>query len=216
MLAHTMGWRHICRAQHLAVAPGASAWLEALLWPVFNKLVAATVGAQFGGRLRIAVSGEVALPQPIAQCFLGLGVPLVQGYGMTETSQIVAINAVDDNDPATIGRPMAGVEVRIADNQEQQVRDSSVMRGYWKREADKIATSTDGGCERSDQAAIEHGRLRILVRIKEIIVTSTGEEIAPADLEQAITADAMFQQAYAFGNGHPFISCSIVLGSAQW
>ena len=215
-VAHTIGWRRFCRTQHLSAPAGLPAWLDALLWPLFDKLVGANVRAQFGGRLRVAVSGGAALSQPIARCFLGLGLPLVQGYGMTETSPIVAANSLDDNDPATIGRPLDGVDVRIGENQELQVRGRSVMRGYWKREADTVAAFIDGWLRTGDQAAIEDGRLRILGRIKEIIVTSTGEKIAPADLEQAITADAMFEQAYAFGDGHPFISCIVVLSHSQW
>lgn len=214
--AHTMGWRRFCRAQHLPTPAGMPIWLDALLWPVLDRLVGASVRAQFGGRLRVAVSGGAALSQPIAHCFLGLGLPLLQGYGMTETSPIVAANGLDDNDPATIGRPLDGVEARIGENRELQVRGPGVMRGYWKREADTAAAFVDGWLRTGDQAAIEDGRLRILGRIKEIIVTSTGEKIAPADLEQAITADPLFEQAYAFGDGHPFIACAVVLSRSRW
>ncbi|MBC7684481.1 MAG: AMP-binding protein [Bdellovibrionales bacterium] len=215
-VAHTMGWRRFCRAQHLPAPAGLPAWLDVLLWPVFDKLVGSNVRAQFGGRLRVAVSGGAALSQPIGHCFLGLGLPLLQGYGMTETSPIVAANALDDNDPATVGRTLDGVEVRIGENRELQVRGRSVMRGYWKRDADTAAAFVDGWLRTGDQAAIEDGRVRILGRIKEIIVTSTGEKIAPADLEQAITADPLFEQAYAFGDGHPFIACIVVLSRARW
>ena len=212
--AHTTGWRRFCQEQHLpAQTP---TWFDDLLWPLLDRLVGATVRARFGGRLRVAVSGGAALSQPIAQCFLGLGLPLLQGYGMTETSPIVAANGLDDNDPATIGRPLNGVAVRIGENRELQVRGRGVMRGYWKRDADTAAAFVDGWLRTGDQAAIEDGRIRILGRIKEIIVTSTGEKIAPADLEQAITADPLFEQAYAFGDGHPFIACIVVLGRAGW
>lgn len=212
--AHAMGWRRFCLVQHLpAQAP---TWLDALLWPLLDRLVGTTVRARFGGRLRVAVSGGAALPQPIAQCFLGLGLPLLQGYGMTETSPIVTANALNDNDPATIGRPLHGVEVRIGENRELQVRGRGVMRGYWKREADTAAAFVDGWLRTGDQAAIQDGRVRILGRIKEIIVTSTGEKVPPADLEQAITADPLFEQAYALGDGHSFIACIVVLSPSGW
>jgi long-chain acyl-CoA synthetase len=125
---------------------------------------------------------------------------------------------VDDNDPATIGRALPGVEVRIGENSELQVRGPSVMRGYWKREADTAAAFVDGDWLRTgDQAGIApDGRIRILGRIKEIIVTSTGEKIAPADLEQAITSDPLFEQAYAFGDNRPFITCVVVLSRDGW
>ena len=212
--AHTVGWRRFCRTQHLPAEE--LSWFDELLWPWLDRMVGTTVRAQFGGRLRVAVSGGAALSQPIAQCFLGLGLPLLQGYGMTETSPIVAANALDDNDPATIGRTLNGVQVRIGENRELQVRGRGVMLGYWKREADTAAAFVDGWLRTGDQAAIEGGRIRILGRIKEIIVTSTGEKIAPADLEQAITADPLFEQAYAFGDGQPFIGCIVVLSRSDW
>ncbi|MFB9243102.1 long-chain fatty acid--CoA ligase [Massilia antarctica] len=215
-MAQSVGWRRFCRAQQLAVPDGAPAWLDELIWPLLDKLVASNIRAQFGGRLRLAVSGGAALPQAIARCFLALGVPLLQGYGMTETSPVVAANGLDDNDPATIGRALAGVEVRIGEMQELQVRGRSVMRGYWKREADTAAAFIDGWLRTGDQAVIENGRLRILGRIKEIIVTSTGEKIAPSDLEQAITSSPVFDQAYAFGDNRPFIACVVVLSQAGW
>ncbi|NIA00630.1 long-chain fatty acid--CoA ligase [Massilia sp. CCM 8734] len=215
-MAQRVGWRRFCRAQQLAVPDGAPAWLDELLWPLLDKLVASNIRAQFGGRLRLAVSGGAALPQAIARCFLALGVPVLQGYGMTETSPVVAANGLDDNDPATIGRALPGVEVRIGEMQELQVRGRSVMRGYWKREADTAAAFIDGWLRTGDQAVIENGRLRVLGRIKEIIVTSTGEKIAPSDLEQAITASPVFEQAYAFGDNRPFIACVVVLSQAGW
>ena len=214
--AQDVGWRRFCRAQRLPVPGQVPAWLDALAWPLLERLVAGPLRAQFGGRLRVAVSGGAALPQAIAHCFLGLGLPVLQGYGMTETSPVVAANGLDDNDPATIGRPLPGVEVRIGENRELQVRSRSVMRGYWKREADTAAAFIDGWLRTGDQAAIEHGRIRILGRLKEIIVTSTGEKIAPADLEQAITSDALFEQAFAFGDNRPFIACIVVLNRSAW
>lgn len=214
--AQTVGWRRFCRAQQLPVEGGMPAVLDALAWPLLNKLVAAPLLAQFGGRLRVAVSGGAALSQPIAHCFIGLGLPILQGYGMTETSPVVAANGLDDNDPATIGRALPGVEVRIGDNRELQVRSRSVMRGYWKREADTAAAFVDGWLRTGDQASIDNGRIRILGRLKEIIVTSTGEKIAPADLELAITSDPLFEQAYAFGDNRPFIACIVVLSRSGW
>ena len=214
--AQAVGWRRFCRAQSLPVESRMPALVDALAWPLLERLVARPLQAQFGGRLRVAVSGGAPLSSTIAHCFLGLGVPVVQGYGMTETSPVVSANAPDDNDPATVGRPLAGVEVRIGANRELQVRGPSVMRGYWKRDEDTANTFIDGWLRTGDQAAIEGGRIRILGRVKEIIVTSTGEKIAPADLELAITADPLFEQAYVFGDNRPFIACIVVLGQAAW
>jgi long-chain acyl-CoA synthetase len=214
--AEAVGWRRFCRRQGLAVEGTTSPALDALAWPLLDLLVGRRMRASFGGRLRIAVSGGAALALPIARCFLGLGLPVLQGYGMTETSPVVAVNAPDDNDPTTVGRALAGVEVRIAENRELVVRGPNVMRGYWKRDDDTARAFVDGWLRTGDQAAIEGGRIRILGRLKEIIVTSTGEKIAPADLELAITADPLFEQAYVFGDNRPFIACMVVLARASW
>jgi len=214
--AQDVGWRRFCRAQELPVDEGASPALDALAWPLLSRLVAAPLLAQFGGRLRVAVSGGAALSQPIAHTFLGLGLPIVQGYGMTESAPVVAANTPEDNDPATVGRPLPGVEVRIGENKELLVRGPNVMRGYWKREEETARALEGGWLHTGDQAAIENGRVRILGRVKEIIVTSTGEKIAPVDLEMAIVADPLFEQAYAFGDNRPFIASIVVLGREPW
>jgi long-chain acyl-CoA synthetase len=214
--AQDVGWRRFCREQKLPVPAGGTPALDALAWPLLARLVARPLLAQFGGRLRVAVSGGAALSQPIAHTFLGLGLPIVQGYGMTESSPVVAANTPQDNDPATVGRPLPGVEVRIGDNRELLVRGPSVMRGYWKREEDTARTLVDGWLHTGDQAAFEQGRVRILGRVKEIIVTSTGEKIAPVDLEMAIVADPLFEQAYCFGDDRPFIAAIVVLGRQPW
>ena len=218
--AQAVGWRRFCRAQGLALAESErSAWagLDALLWPLLERLVAYTLQAQFGGRVRVAVSGGAPLSHAVARCFLGLGVPVLQGYGMTETSPVVAANGVDDNDPATVGRALPGVQVRIGENQELQVRGPSVMRGYWNRPEDTARAMTpDGWLHTGDQAEIEKGRIRIKGRIKEIIVTSTGEKVPPADLELAIALDPLFAQVLVIGENRPFIACVAVVDPAEW
>ena len=215
-IAVATGWRRFCREQSLPIDGAHSFLLGGLLWLLVGRVVSRKLQAQFGGRLRLAVSGGAPLSAPIARCFLGLGLPILQGYGMTETSPVIAVNALDDNDPATVGRALPDFEVRIGDNKELLVRGPGVMRGYWKRDADTARTIDDGWLHTGDQAAIEKGRIRILGRVKEIIVTSTGEKIAPADLELAITADPLFEQAYAFGDNQPFIACVVVLNRPGW
>jgi long-chain acyl-CoA synthetase len=146
-----------------------------------------------------------------------MGVPLLQGYGMTETSPVAAANMLDDNRPDSVGHALPGVEVRIGDNRELQVRGDNVMKGYWKRPEDtQKAFTDDGWLHTGDQASIEDGRVRILGRIKEIIVTSTGEKIPPGDLELAITGDPLFDQAYVVGENRPFLLVFVVLNREQW
>ncbi|MFZ2295670.1 MAG: AMP-binding protein, partial [Polaromonas sp.] len=139
------------------------------------------------------------------------------GYGMTETSPVVAANGIDDNDPATVGRALPGVQVRIGENRELQVRGPSVMKGYWNRAEDTARVLTaDGWLSTGDQANIENGRIRIMGRIKEIIVTSTGEKVPPGDLELAIAVDPLFEQVFVVGENRPFIACVAVVNPAEW
>ncbi|MGQ0727607.1 AMP-dependent synthetase/ligase [Acidovorax sp.] len=220
--AQNKGWARFCAAQGLAApTPDASSqaagWMAALPWPVLQALVAKPLLAQFGGRVRVAVSGGAPLSPTIAKCFLGLGLPLIQGYGMTETAPVVSVNALDDNDPACVGKALPGVEVRIGDNHELQVRGPIVMKGYWKRPEDTARIlSTDGWLGTGDQADIVNGRIHIKGRIKEIIVTSTGEKIPPGDLELALLADPLLEQAFVVGENRPFIACVAVLNPGEW
>lgn len=219
--AQARGWRRFRAAQGLPPPPaedgqsaGSWRWLP---WPLLRRLVAQPLLAQFGGRVRVAVSGGAPLSPAIARCFLGLGLPLLQGYGMTETSPVVAVNLPDDNDPATVGRPLPGWEVRIGGNRELQVRGPAVMKGYWKRAEDTTRIlDAEGWLSTGDQAELVDGRIRILGRIKEIIVTSTGEKVPPGDLEQAITGDPLFEQAFVVGEQRPFIACVAVLQRDEW
>ena len=213
----TVGWRRFCRQQGLAVPASPWSAFDGWVWPLLDKLAAQPLLAQFGGRLRVAVSGGAPLSPAVARCFLGVGMPLVQGYGMTETSPVVACNLPADNDPATVGRALPGVEVRIGENRELQVRGPSVMKGYLNRPEDTAKVlSAEGWLGTGDQAAIEQGRIRILGRIKEIIVTSTGEKVPPGDLELALLADPLLEQAFVVGENRPFIACVAVLNAGEW
>jgi len=219
--AVAVGWRRFCLVHGLP-APGADeervagAWAK-LPWIVLEPLVARPLLEQFGGRVRVAVSGGAPLSPAIARCFLGLGLPLLQGYGMTETAPVVSVNTPKDNRPASVGRALPGVEVRIGENRELQVRGPIVMKGYWNRPEDTARIlSSDGWLGTGDQAEIIDGRIHIRGRIKEIIVTSTGEKVPPADLELAITSDPLFEQAFVVGENLPFIACVAVLHREEW
>ena len=218
------GWKVFCQTQGIQQAASKTqstgtdaGWANYLPWFVLKSLVAKPLLAQFGGQLRVAVSGGAPLSPTIAQCFLGLGLPMIQGYGMTETSPVVAANALEDNRPETVGKVLPGIEVRIGDDQELQIRGPVVMKGYWNRPEDTVRSFTaDGWLKTGDQAAIEGGRIRIKGRIKEIIVTSTGEKVPPNDVEQAIMVDPLFEQVFVVGEDRPFIACVAVLNDGEW
>jgi long-chain acyl-CoA synthetase len=136
---------------------------------------------------------------------------------MTETSPVVAVNIPDDNDPRSVGKPLDGIEVKIGDNSELLVRGPSIMLGYWhKPEETRRVIEPDGWLHTGDQARIEAGRVFITGRIKDIIVTSTGEKIAPVDLETAITADPLFEQAMVIGEQRPYLAALVVLNADEW
>ena len=190
---------------------------DRLAWPILKRIVADKILAQLGGRLRVAVSGGAPIALPIIRLFLSLGLDILQGYGMTETSPVVSTNTPDDNDPRSVGRPLAGIEVKIGENQELLVRAPSVMVGYWRKpEETGRVIEADGWLHTGDQARIEEGRITIIGRIKDIIVTSTGEKIAPADLETAIIADPLFEQAMVVGEQRPYLAALLVLDADEW
>jgi long-chain acyl-CoA synthetase len=190
---------------------------DQMVWPLLKRLVADKVLGQFGGRLRVAVSGGAAIGWRVIQLFLALGLDILQGYGMTETSPVVSVNTAGDNDPRSVGRPLDGLEVKIGEDQELLVRGPSVMLGYWHRpDETRRIKQADGWLHTGDQARIENGRISITGRIKDILVTSTGEKIAPVDLETAVLADPLFEQAMVIGENRPFVAALVVLNAKTW
>jgi len=209
-----VGWRQFEHNQGRAPRPPLPA---RVITPLLDRLVAAPVRARFGGRLRAAVTGGAAMGPEVARPFLALGVPLLQGYGMTESAPVIACNTPEDNDPTTVGRALRGVAVRIGDRDELQAHGDNIMMGYWQRPHDTaVALDPDGWLHTGDQAQLENGRIRIKGRIKDIIVTSTGEKISPADLEAAIVSDPLFEQVMVLGERRPFLAALVILNPAQW
>jgi long-chain acyl-CoA synthetase len=189
-----------------------------LLWPLLNKLVASKVLERLGGRMRLAVCGGAALSPDISRLFIGLGLKLLQGYGMTESSPIVSVNRLDDNVPASIGTPMPGIEVDIGENDELKTRSPSVMLGYWNNEEATSSTITkDGWLLTGDKASRdEDGHIFITGRIKEILVLTNGEKVPPADMEMAIAMDPLFEQVLVFGEARHFLAGIVVLSDDHW
>jgi long-chain acyl-CoA synthetase len=189
-----------------------------LAWPVLNKLVAAKVMAKLGGRLRLAVCGGAPLSPAVAQLFIGLGLPLVQGYGLTETSPVIAANSIGDNLPASVGAPLADMQVRVGEDNELLVRSPGVMLGYWDNpEATRAMIDAEGWLHTGDKARIdEQGHVFITGRLKEILVLANGEKVPPADMEMAIVMDPWFEQVMVIGDGRPYLSALIVFNAETW
>ncbi len=212
-LAVRVGWRRFERSQ------GRAAWAPGLLlWPVLQKRVAASITDKLGGRLRWAISGGAALSPEIAQVFVGLGVPIIQGYGLTEASPVVCVNRPDSNVPASIGKPLPGIEVKIGDNDELLTRSRCVMRGYWKdAEATRAMIDAEGWLHSGDQASVDaDGHYTIVGRIKDIIVLNNGEKVPPTDMESAILLDPLFEQVMVVGEGRPYLAALTVLNEEHW
>ncbi len=200
-------------------AQGRGGWKPSfLLWPVLNALVAKKILARLGGRMKVAISGGAALSPEIARVFIGLGLPVLQGYGLTETSPVIAANSPGDNLPESVGRPLPGVEVKLGDKDALLCRGPNVMLGYWgNEEATRAMIAPDGWLNTGDTARIDaQGRITITGRIKDIIVMSNGEKIPPADMEAAIVRDTLFEQVLLIGEGKAYLSVIAVINADLW
>lgn len=213
-----VGWRRFCRENGLPIEPSGRAWLDPLVAGFLDKKIGKQLRSVFGDRIHLYISGGAALNPAVAKVFLGLGVPIFQGYGMTETSPIIAVNKVGQNHPSTVGPKLDNIEVKLGDGGELLVRGPSVMQGYWHREeATRAILSDDGWLSTGDVAEIyQDGCIRITGRIKEIIVTSTGEKVPPADLEAAVETDPLFAQTLAVGDDRICIALVAVVNPDEW
>lgn len=213
MLAAEVGYARFEYAQ------GRGPWkLSFLLWPLLNALVASKVLARLGGRMVAAMSGGAALPPEISRIFIGLGLPVVQGYGLTETSPMACANRPHDNVPASVGKAIPGVEIKLGEHNALMIKGPNVMMGYWNNEeATKAMIQPDGWLNSGDTARIdEQGHVFITGRLKEIIVMSNGEKIPPVDMEAAILRDPLFEHVMVLGEAKPYLSVIAVLAAEPW
>jgi long-chain acyl-CoA synthetase len=186
-------------------------WLS-LKHAVADVLVYRKLRKALGGRIRIFVSGGAALSPDTALSFIGAGLPIVQGYGLTETSPVITAGQLDDNRVGTAGKPIHNVEVRIAADGEIEVRGPNIMRGYWNKPDETRAVITaDGWFRTGDIGSLDaDGFLTITDRKKELWKTSGGKYIAPAPIEQLIKSSRFVSQVVVIGNERRFPSALIV------
>ena len=180
---------------------------------VFDRLVYKKLRAALGGRADLAISGGAALAPRLGHFFRGVGVAVLEGYGLTETSAPVSVNRPDRQKIGTVGLPLPGVAVKIADDGEVLVRGKSVFPGYWDNEtATKDAFTADGWYATGDLGELDdEGFLSITGRKKEIIVTAGGKNVAPAVLEDRLRMHGLISQCMVVGDGRPFIGVLITI-----
>ncbi|MCB1856705.1 MAG: long-chain fatty acid--CoA ligase [Gammaproteobacteria bacterium] len=207
-----VGWQRFQNQQ------GRLGWRPSLLlWPLLRRMVATRVKERLGGRLRVTVSGGAALSPDIAKVFIGLDIPILQGYGLTETSPVVSVNTLDDNEPASVGIPLRKISVKIGEDDELLVKGPGVMLGYWNNHnATRTVIDSEGWLHTGDQARIEHNHIYITGRIKDILVLSNGEKVPPGDMELAIALDPLIDQVMVVGEGEPFLTALVVLDGNFW
>lgn len=177
-----------------------------------DKLVFSKIRALTGGRLRFFVSGGGALPADVNEFFRMLGMAILEGYGLTESSPVISVTRLDDNEIGTVGKPLSNVEVKIADDGEILARGPNIMRGYWK---DPISTAEaideQGWLHTGDIGFInENGNLKITDRKKHIFVNSGGKNIAPLPIENAVLRSKFVDQIMLIGESRDYCTALIV------
>ena len=176
-----------------------------------EKLVRKKIKNQFGGNLRTFVSGGGALDKEVGSFLNSIGLPTLQGYGLTETSPVVSCNPINDIRVETVGPPFKGNLVKIAPDGEILVKGENVMMGYWKNEEETNKVLKDGWMYTGDIGEFDNGFLKITDRKKDIIITPGGENISPIKIENDLTKINFIEQALVYGDNKPFLISLIVL-----
>ncbi len=179
----------------------------------FDRLVYSKLRAALGGRTQYAVSGGAALSERLCHFFRGIGVTVLEGYGLTETAAAATVNRPDRNKIGTVGLPLPGVGIKIAEDGEILISGKNVFPGYWRNEgATKEVFAEDGWFCSGDLGELdEEGFLKITGRKKEMIVTAGGKNVAPAVLEDRLRSHALVSQCMVVGDGKPFIAALLTL-----
>jgi long-chain acyl-CoA synthetase len=184
---------------------------RSLVWKVANKFVYSKIRAGMGGRVRVFISGGAPLGRDLAQWYATMGIRLHEGYGLTETSPVIAVNTPTAHKLGTVGKPLSNVQVRIADDGEILVRGPSVFKGYWQNPSETEKAFADGWFKTGDIGSLdEEGFLSVTDRKKDLIKTAGGKFIAPQPLENALKHNAMITEAVVVGDKRKFAAVLIV------
>ncbi len=174
------------------------------------------VRAIFGGRIRQCVTGAAPISQEILEFFYACGVPVMEGYGMTETSTVATSNTPDDFRFGSVGKPITGVEAKVAEDGELLLRGANIFQGYYKNEEATGETLVDGWLHTGDLGRIdEDGFVYIVGRKKDIIITAGGKNITPANLENGLKQNRWISQAVVIGDRRPYLVALITLDAEE-
>ncbi|MGF9663994.1 long-chain fatty acid--CoA ligase [Arthrobacter crystallopoietes] len=217
--ATAIAWSKAVDAESRGEGVGPSLLLKAKR-AVFNKLVYAKLRAAFGGQVGFTVSGASALSPELAHFFTGIGIPVLEGYGLTESTAPATVNLPHRNKIGTVGLPLPGTTVRIADDGEVLIRGIGITRGYHHNDEANAAGFADGFFRTGDLGRLDDdGFLTITGRKKDLLVTAGGKNVAPGPLEDALREHLLVAQGVVIGEGRPFVAALLGLdpeGLARW
>jgi long-chain acyl-CoA synthetase len=185
-------------------------WLGAK-YKIADKLVFSKIYEKMGGRLRFFFSGGAPLAREIAEFFHAMGIMILEGFGLTETSPVLTVNRPDAMRFGSVGQPMPGIEIKIADDGEILARGPNVMKGYWNRPAESAEALEGGWFHTGDVGHLDEDNfLFITDRKKDLIVTAGGKNIAPQNIENTLKLDKYIEQVAVIGDKRKFVSALIV------
>ena len=190
-------------------------FIEKIQDQILEKIVRKKIKAQFGGSLKTFVSGGGALDKEVGFFLNAIGLPTLQGYGLTETSPVVSCNPINDIRVETVGPPFKGNEVKIAEDGEILVKGENVMLGYWnnKEETDKVLKN--GWLHTGDIGVFENNYLKITDRKKDILITPGGDNISPLKIENELVNSEIIDQAIVYGDNKPYLVVLLVLNDEK-
>ena len=180
---------------------------------ICEKIIRKKILSQFGGNLKAFISGGGALDKEVGSFLNAIGLPTLQGYGLTETSPVVSCNSIDDIRIETVGIPFKGNLVKIADDGEILIKGENVMLGYWKNEKETNKVLKNGWLFTGDVGEFDGDFLRITDRKKDIIITPGGDNISPIKIENDLNKSEFIEQSLVYGDSKPYLVCLIVLKS---
>ena len=190
-------------------------FVQKILNIILDKLVRSKIKKQFGGKLKTFVSGGGALDREVGYFLNSIGLPTLQGYGLTETSPVVSCNPIHDIRVETVGPPFKGNQVKIAEDGEILVKGENVMIGYWNNEEETNKVLKDGWLYTGDIGIFEDNYLKITDRKKDILITPGGDNISPIKIENELVNSELIDQAIVYGDNKPFLVALLVLNNEK-